>query len=146
MPERDQFSVTATATPEVLERAHDELDRLWDRRPDVSDRDRMRFETGLIEILGNIVEHAYRLGETTPPAAGDERQLTVEIDVTDEALRAVLSDNGRPAEVDLSAVTLPGEEAEDGRGLALALAALDSLEHERVEGRNRWTLLCERGS
>jgi serine/threonine-protein kinase RsbW len=38
---------------------------------------------------------------------------------------------------------MPGAEAESGRGLALALAALDHLEHQRVDGRNRWLLRCD---
>ena len=46
--------------------------------------------------------------------------------------------------LDLGEVTMPGDEAESGRGLALALASLDHLTHERVDGRNRWTMVCER--
>lgn len=133
-------SVTASATPEVVDLVLDELDLLWERAQDVAPDDRRRFETGLVEILGNIVEHAFRLDA----GAADGRALSVEVDVTPEALSAVLGDNGRPADLDLSAVTMPGADAESGRGLALALASLDHLEHERVDGRNRWTLRCDR--
>lgn len=133
------LSVTARPTPEVVDRVLDELGRLWDRESGVSDHDRGRFELGLVEILGNIVEHAYRLGD-----GADGRELSVEVDVTPAALTAVLGDNGRPVEVDFGAVTMPDVDAESGRGLALALAALDHLEHDRVDGRNRWTLRCDR--
>lgn len=133
------LSVTALATPQVVDRVLDELERLWAREPGVTDADKGRFEMGLVEILGNIVEHSFRLGD-----GAEGRELSVEVDVTPAALTAVLADNGRPAEIDLSDVTMPGPEAESGRGLALALAALDHLEHERVDGRNRWTLRCDR--
>ena len=46
--------------------------------------------------------------------------------------------------VDLSEVTLPDPDAESGRGLALALASLDHLEHRRDRGRNVWVLHCTR--
>ena len=59
-------------------------------------------------------------------------------------VRGELGDNGQPVALDLGEVTMPGDEAESGRGLALALASLDHLTHERVDGRNRWTLVCER--
>jgi serine/threonine-protein kinase RsbW len=134
-------AVTAAATPEVVDRVLDELAALWERTPDVAVADRTRFEMGVVEILGNIVEHAFRADDGR---GADGRELTVEVHVAPAALTAVLGDNGRPAEIDLSDVTMPGADAESGRGLALAVAALDGLEHERVEGRNRWTLRCDR--
>jgi serine/threonine-protein kinase RsbW len=136
----ERVVVTTTATVDVVDRAHDELDGLWSRHADVAESDRRRFETGVIEVLGNIVEHAYRL----TPDAPEERLLTVEVEVTDDVLRALLSDNGRPVEVDLASVTMPPPDTEGGRGLALASAALDTLHHERVDGCNWWLLLCTR--
>jgi serine/threonine-protein kinase RsbW len=138
----ERITVTTTATPEVVDRAHDELDSLWTRHRDVTEDDRRRFETGVMEVLGNIVEHAYRL----TPVAPEQRLLTVEVEVTDDVLRALLSDNGRPVEVDLADVTMPPPETEHGRGLALARASLDTLHHERVNGCNWWLLLCSRGA
>jgi serine/threonine-protein kinase RsbW len=138
----ERVTVTTTATVDVVDRAHDELDGLWTRHDDVAEIDRRRFETGVIEVLGNIVEHAFRLTPVTP----EERLLTVEVEVTDQVLRALLSDNGRPVEVDLAEVTLPPPYADDGRGLALARASLDTLHHERVDGCNWWLLLCTRAT
>lgn len=134
-----EVSVTAAATPEVVDEVLDRLEDLWAAHPDVDAADRTRFQMGLIEILANIVEHAYRLDQEPV-----RRRLSVEVDVAPDALSAVLGDNGQPVEIDLGLVTMPDADAESGRGLALALASLDHLEHERVGGRNRWTLRCDR--
>ena len=39
---------------------------------------------------------------------------------------------------------MPDADAESGRGLALAAAAVDDMSYERVEGRNHWRLRCVR--
>ncbi|QIG45369.1 ATP-binding protein [Nocardioides anomalus] len=137
-------SVTAAVAPEVVDRVLDELAALWERSPEVAVADRTRFEMGVVEILGNIVEHAFRVDDGHGVAHPGGRELTVEVTVDPEALTAVLGDNGQPVELDLGDVTMPDADAESGRGLALALAALDHLEHQRVDGRNRWTLRCDR--
>jgi serine/threonine-protein kinase RsbW len=121
--------------PDVLERTHDEVARLWARHPDVSAADRRRFESGLIEVVGNVVQHGY---------AGRPGPLLVELDVTAAALDAVVWDNGAAPSVDLAQVTMPDPLDESGRGLALALASVDTLRHERVHDRNRWSLHCDR--
>lgn len=139
--EQGRLQVTGAARPEVLDEVHTELERLWETTGDVSPRDRMRFETGLMEIVGNVVEHAYRLDHGSAA-----RVLSVSVTVTATEVRGVLADNGLPSEVDLGTVTLPDPEAESGRGLAMALASLDLLEHARVAGCNRWTLVCERSA
>ena len=46
--------------------------------------------------------------------------------------------------IDLSSVAMPDELAESGRGLALAMAAVDDLSYEREGGRNLWRLTCIR--
>ena len=70
--------------------------------------------------------------------------LTVARHASDDVLEAVLSDNGKPASLDLAEVTMPGEEATSGRGLALSFASVDELTYERVDGRNHWRLVCRR--
>jgi len=94
----------------------------------------------VIEIVGNIVEHAYLAdGDTT-----GGRRFDILLGATDDRILAHLGDNGLPVALDLSGAAMPDEFAESGRGLALAMAALDDLTYERVEGRNRWDLLCLR--
>lgn len=131
----EMLRLTAPAEPQVVEQVQERLAAVWEAVPDLSPDVTMRFEMGLVEILGNIVEHAY-----APDAPG--RLLTVEVDASADGVQGTLFDNGQPAAIDLSTVTMPPDDAESGRGLALALAALDHLSYERDGDRNRWHLRC----
>ncbi|WP_309648672.1 ATP-binding protein [Nocardioides sp.] len=135
--------LSAPATPEIMDLVHAMLEHLWGTSPDISDRDRMRFEMSVIEILGNVVEHAYAADHSDIPGQ-DGRRFEIVVGITEENLMAHLGDNGLPTELDLSGVAMPDALAESGRGLALATAALDDLSYERVDGRNLWDLLCLR--
>lgn len=134
-----RFEVEMTAHEGAIDHAHDLVEKLFGEHPDVSDRDRFRFETAVVEVLANIVEHAF---------SGDDlaglRRLRLTLSASPTELTALLADNGEPAGVDLSAVIMPGEDAESGRGLALALAAVDDLKYRHVDGRNYWDLRCHR--
>jgi serine/threonine-protein kinase RsbW len=140
MSEGARLTMSMPAAPEALDLAHDELARLWVIDASVSANDRMRFELAVIEILGNIVEHAWNADDEQPSA----RRLSVELCVARDRLEAVLGDNGIPVSVDLSAATMPDADAESGRGLALTLAAVDALDYERDGGCNRWRIRCDR--
>ncbi len=135
-----RLELSAPATPEILELVHGMIAHLWSAHPDISGRDRARFEMSVIEILGNIVEHAY-LADASFPSG---RRFEIVLGATDDLLMAHLGDNGLPVALDLSTAVMPDELAESGRGLALATAALDDLSYERVGGRNLWDLLCRR--
>jgi serine/threonine-protein kinase RsbW len=146
-PSRDEaehdarLDLSAPATPAMLDLVHAVLEKLWEQHEDVATADRIRFETAVIEVLGNIVEHAYEL-DAAP--ADVLRRFDVSLSATSDELVARFGDNGIPMALDLSEVTMPGVDAESGRGLALAVAALDDLSYERVDGRNLWRLTCRR--
>jgi serine/threonine-protein kinase RsbW len=142
MTEADGVRLTLDmpASEEAVELAHRQIDQLWSADDSVSPGDRMRFELAVIEILGNIVEHAWAVD----PEHRASRRLWMNLEVTTDRVTALLGDNGEPASLDLSAATMPGEDAESGRGLPLAMAALDSLDYSREGGRNTWSLVCER--
>lgn len=143
----DRLELSAPATPEILDLVHTMLEHLLAERDDVADRARMRFEMAVIEILSNIVEHAYEADAEVPHPAGASRRFTITLAVTATRLLAALSDNGLPMALDLEGAALPDDDlAESGRGLAMATAALDSLEYARLDGCNRWTLVCLHGS
>ncbi|GGK97213.1 serine/threonine-protein kinase RsbW [Curtobacterium luteum] len=131
-------SFEVEATVESLDVVQDHFARWWDGLGIDDPALRFKLETALAEIAANIVEHTRR----TDREAG--RRYTVDLDATGQELTAVLTDNGRPADVDLGAVTMADVHEESGRGLALAIAALDRLEHRHEHGRNVWTLVCER--
>jgi serine/threonine-protein kinase RsbW len=140
MTDDGRLELSAPATPDMLDLVHAVLEQLWAAHADVGTADRIRFETAVIEILANIVEHAYH-----PDAPeGDGRRLDVALLASDTELVASFCDNGLPMSIDLSAVAMPDADAESGRGLALAMVALDDLSYERDGGRNHWRLTCVR--
>ncbi len=116
-----------------LERVHDLVDELWTRVPDVEQSDRHRFETAVIEVAGNIVEHG-----------GPQVRLRLWLQVHADRVEAQFRDTGRP--VDLASVPdrVQDELAEDGRGLALARAAADDITYERTGSTNRWRVTKRR--
>lgn len=128
MSER-QYVVAGFAVPEGLEQLHALLDRVRAEHPLLGARDLMAFETAVIEIAGNVVEHDR--SATT---------WTFTLDVTSNELRGSLADDGTSFEGDVDADLPDDPLAESGRGLALAGSLLDELTYERVEGRNHWRL------
>lgn len=128
------------AEPDALDAVHDALEELWERDPAYAPDVQMRFVMAVMEVLGNVVEHAY-----APEVRHEARRLELRVDAVPDAegtLLGTISDNGRPAALDLSDVVMPEVDAESGRGLALATAALDDLVYDRAEGRNVWRLRC----
>jgi serine/threonine-protein kinase RsbW len=140
MPDRVLLTLSMPASAEALELAHGQLEQLWTADATVTAADRARFELAVIEILGNIVEHAWIADDEHP----SPRRLTLELTVTRDRLTAVLGDNGVPVSIDLSAAAMPAPDAESGRGLALTLAAVDRLDYDRDGGRNVWRIRCDR--
>ena len=141
MTDAGRVEVSAPATPEMMNLAHDAIERLWSAHEGVGAVERIRFETAVVEILGNIIEHAYELDTSDNPQT---RRFDLALTVTDREVVAEFGDDGRPVALDLSAVSMPDDEAESGRGLAMAKAAVDDLSYDRVEGRNHWRLSVRR--
>jgi serine/threonine-protein kinase RsbW len=139
----DRIALLARADPEILELVHAALGQLWVAHGDVDDVLRIRFETSVVEILGNIIEHAYRVDLALPDAARSRRFQLV-LGVTADKVVAVFGDNGLPVALDLGNLEMPDADAESGRGLPLARAALDVLEYERVGASNVWRLEAHR--
>jgi serine/threonine-protein kinase RsbW len=123
-------------TPTCFDVVQDALAELWTDAEDVAPTDRMLFETALIEIVGNLVEHA-RQPDGLPVDV--HMQITVHAD----RVEARMHDNGTPAHVDSTGAEMPDELAEGGRGLALAAAVTD-LAHVREDDGNTWTVTRHR--
>lgn len=123
--------------PDGVDVVHDRLAALWSEFPGVSDTDRMMFETALIELTSNIVQHGS--SDTTIVCRLD-------LDADDDALRAVLVDTAEPPRIDIEDATMPDELAESGRGLALISAMVDEFRLERDGGSNVWTIVKTRSS
>ena len=126
--------LTAPVETASLERVMAGLEELWRQAGDVAVEDRIRFETAVAEIAGNILQHG----------DGSATQFRLELRADADRLEASFEDGGSRVEVDLSAAQLPDDLAESGRGLALALAAVDELEYRRDGSTNHWRVLRRR--
>ena len=140
MTDEVRVQVSAPATPDMMDLAHEAIQRLWNANDTVGAVDRLRFETAVVEILGNIIEHAYAQDSHAPAT----RRFDLALTVSDDEVIAEFGDDGRPVALDLSTVALPDDYAESGRGLAMAMAAVDDLSYDRIDGRNHWRLSVRR--
>jgi len=111
------------------------LEALWGEYDDVTPSDRILFETAVIEIAGNIAQHA---------AAGVPLQFTLNLWVEPDRVEAEFRDHGRRVDIDLDVVALPDDSAESGRGLAMARAAVDEFHYRRDGSTNQWRIVRRR--
>ncbi|MFJ5698485.1 ATP-binding protein [Arthrobacter sp. NPDC093139] len=121
----------ACTDPECLNKVHSLLAEMWTTSTDVSEVDRVMFETAVIEVAGNIVQHGAEAGSVN---------CNLILEVYPERLDAHFRDDGVTAHVDIGAAQMPEAFAETGRGLAMAKAAVDVLSYERRNGDNYWKL------
>jgi serine/threonine-protein kinase RsbW len=126
--------ISGPADLALVDAVHEALGQLWQEVPDVSDDDRILFSLAVSEVATNVVEHA---------SGEDKPTVSIRLSVDGAELIAVMSDDADPALIRLDEVSMPDADAESGRGLALALAALDELRHEAGDG-NVWVLRRDR--
>ena len=134
------FSLVAPLGPSSLEQVHGLIAHLFEDAGVTSMVDQIRFETAVIEVANNILEHSRR----TDPPSDEPRTFDLLLHGDETVLTAEFRDDGRPVEIDFEQISMPGEDAEDGRGLALALATVDEISHEHRDGLNVWRLICRR--
>jgi serine/threonine-protein kinase RsbW len=140
-----RFSLRADGVPESLELVHELLDQVWESDAGIELMERIRFETALIEVASNIIEHSR-------PAASDPIRFRLELECSPERLYAEFHDNAKPAGIDLSAAPPPEDLSSldnissSGRGLALAKVALDEFSYAKLDSGNKWTLMCKRNA
>ena len=131
--------VSGEAGEASLDEVHAALERLWERtHPPADEVFKMMFDTAVAEVAANILEHAR-------PQGGSLR-VDLELSVWPDRVEARFSDDGRPLAQRIVARGLGATEfpPERGRGLQMALVALDELGYESVEGRNEWRLVKRR--
>lgn len=131
-----EYRITGLAVPESLHRLHELMDRVREEHDEVDPTALMLFETAIVEIHGNVVQHGRPEGRVV---------YTFDLEVREDALLGRLADDGE-AVPDLSAEQgLVADDAEHGRGVALARAALDELEFIRAGDRNTWRMVKRLG-
>ncbi|HWI41988.1 MAG TPA: ATP-binding protein [Nocardioides sp.] len=127
------YTVSGFAVPEGLDELHGVLAQAAEEHPAVGAAAFMLFETAVIEIAGNVVEHGRPVGSV---------RWTFSLTVEADRLRGSLSDDGEELEGDPTDASLPDDPlADSGRGLALARATLDELDYRRQDGVNVWHMV-----
>lgn len=126
------FVVEISAPPHDVDAIQNMLQDAWSTLPVLSDGDRMRFELALVELASNVIRHA---------DDGSGVTCTLRIDSLGDRIEATLVDNGKPGSVRISAVEMPDELSESGRGIPLIRALVDDLEYGRHDGMNRWHIM-----
>lgn len=130
------YQLSGFAVPEGLEALHELLARAAEENPAVPPNDVMLFETAVIEIANNVVEHGVPEGGV---------RWTFLLEVSPGRLAAVLTDSGAEFRGALDA-SLPDDPLSDsGRGFALAQATLDELTYTRSEDANHWRMVRRLG-
>lgn len=138
------------ADGQAIEDLHAVLDQLWLDAAFVPQLDQMAFTTAVIESASNVVQHGV-------PSPGAALHLGVELTVSAERLRAVISEIGAAAldpVPDLDGPpesSLPDEDAlledydESGRGLSMIRALVTTVTVERQGDTNVWVLSRDSG-
>lgn len=133
-------TVVGEAREGCLDQIHAALVRFWARlQPPADESFKLLFSTAVAEIAANILEHA---------RPGRRRlRLDLRLEAWPDRVEACFVDDGLPM-----APKTKGQGAgarllaERGRGLGIALAALDQLTYESQAGCNRWRLVKLRPS
>ena len=121
--------------PEQLDAVHALLARAAEDHPWLDPMDVMLFETAIIEIANNVVEYGRPEGEV-------RWRFTIRVHAHE--IEAELEDTGQTFTPERGRA-MPGEDAEGGRGLALAEAVLDRIEFDRLEETNHWRMVRRLG-
>ena len=129
----EPWQLETAAGPAALDEVQLLLTQAWSASPHVPSRVRTQMAVVTAEIVANIIEHA---------GTGRQVRIAMEVSVLATEVRVKFTDDGAPMELDLSSVKLPDSDAERGRGLALAQAALERLTYQRTTA-NHWTLVSK---
>ncbi|PSL37401.1 serine/threonine-protein kinase RsbW [Labedella gwakjiensis] len=131
-----EFVSDLTSPPDTVDEVHSLLECMWEAEPLVSAGVRMRFETALIELATNVVQHADR---------GNGVAWTVRIASSETSLTAEIVDSN-PSEGFTPSVrrSMPPDLAEEGRGLALVHLLVDSATFDATEHGGVWRIRLSR--
>lgn len=131
-PEATRHTLLLQAPPDNVDAVHTLLETVWAHDVLVSLADRVRFETALIELASNVLQH-------TDTGSGVTCYLWLEISA--EQIVATLRDSGADGVGQLPDSGMPDELAESGRGLPLIHALVDELDYQRDGDMNEWRIV-----
>ncbi|MEI6253704.1 MAG: ATP-binding protein [Mycobacteriaceae bacterium] len=133
MSQSEARVLETSAGPGALGEIETALELTWSTYPHVPQTVRMHMGIAAGEIGANIVEHS---------ASGRVVRIWMDVAVSPSVVQVEFTDDGDPVRIDLHAVCMPDENAERGRGLALAQAVLEQLAYRRAEC-NHWILVSK---
>jgi serine/threonine-protein kinase RsbW len=120
------------APPSDVNSVHDLLDLVWRNEPQVSTRDRLCFETALIELASNVIAHG---------DAGEGVRFQIAVRVLPDRIEADLLDDAADPHLDSTGPAMPETTAESGRGLALIQSLVDEMHHANTREGNSWRIV-----
>jgi serine/threonine-protein kinase RsbW len=126
-----EHSLLLTSPPGNVDDVHDMLASFWASEPSVTDADRMAFETAIIELAANVIQHA-------DDGAGVTWRLTVSC--SPEVLVAKLVDDGVQTDLVDGGRALPDALAESGRGLAFVEMLVDDIDRTSSPAGNELSI------
>ena len=129
-PRGKEYVLEGFALPDQLDALHTLLAQAATEHPGLDPMDVMLFETAIMEIANNVIKHGQPQGEV---------RWRFTIRVREHDIEAELDDTGQ-AFTPVQNKAMPGEDAESGRGLAIAEALLDQIEFERMGDVNHWRM------
>lgn len=131
MVDEVSHALVLVAPPDSVGRVHELLQKVWLDTPHISLIDRASFETALIELAANVIQHANH---------GNPVECTVAVDATESFISATLIDTGEEAALELARVKMPEATAESGRGLAIITALVDEVFYDSDGSVNCWRI------
>lgn len=138
-PGEREDRIRGLAEPGFVDDVQDLLARMLQNAPEVGPEDAMPFELAVVEVVANAVKHA-------TPGAEARLELDFELEIRSHVLVARLYEMGAaPFELPPEPGAMPDEQAESGRGLALARRLLSTISCERHGDSNVWTLTRRSG-
>lgn len=117
--------------PDDLDTVQDYIQRVWAAWPGLDALDKLKFETALVELAANVLQHA---------DDGRDVRGSVSITIDDERIRCSITDTSSACDVALQPKEMPDEFAESGRGIAFIQRLVDVLHYERRDGQNLWLI------
>ena len=130
-----EYVLEGFAVPDQLDAVHTLLAEAAGDHPMLNPTDVMLFETAIVEIANNVVEYGQPEGEV---------RWKFTIRVRENEIEAELDDTGQTF-TPVRGKAMPGEDAEGGRGLAIAEALLDQIEFKRTDDTNHWRMVRRLG-
>jgi serine/threonine-protein kinase RsbW len=127
----DPAPLALHSPPDNVNTVHDYIQRVWLASPELDAMDKLKFETALVELAANIIEHSNDGG-------GVEGNLSITIHP--DRIRCSITDTSDPSNIELDARQMPEAYAESGRGIAFIQRLVDVLHYERRNGENFWMI------